>query len=166
MTIATPATPGTPGTSDRVAPRAGSSTTSAAAAAAPRRLGRSIAAVLIAFIAVAVLSLATDQILHMLEIYPPWGAPMYEPGLNLLALSYRVLYAIAGGYIVSALAPRAPMRHVWVLGIIGFVAATAGAVAAISIGGLGPHWYPILLAVTALPTTWLGGVLHGGARAA
>jgi hypothetical protein len=42
------------------------------------------------FVAVVVLSLGTDEALHLLKVYPPWGQPMFEPRLNLLALSYRM----------------------------------------------------------------------------
>jgi hypothetical protein len=41
------------------------------------------------FMTVVVLSLGTDQVLHVVQVYPPWGQPMYDPWLNLLALSYR-----------------------------------------------------------------------------
>ena len=127
----------------------------------PRRLLRSAAAVFLGFISVAVLSLATDQVLHVLEVYPPWGQPMWDPGLNLLALSYRLLYTVLGGYITASLAPRSPMRHVAVVGLLGFIAGSAGAIVAMRLANLGPNWYPITLAVTAFPTVWLGGVLHG-----
>lgn len=140
-------------------------TTTETMPASPRRLLRSIAAVVVGFFSVALLSLATDQILHMLNVYPPWGQPMYEPGLNLLALSYRMLFAVVGGYITARLAPAAPMRHVWILAIIGLIAGSAGAIAAISMADFGPNWYPIALAISAVPTTWLGGVLHSGQRA-
>jgi hypothetical protein len=126
----------------------------------PRRLVRSTAAVFLGFISVAVLSLGTDQVLHVLEVYPPWGEPMYDPGLNLLALSYRILYTIAGGYITASLAPHSPMRHVMVVGILGFIVGTAGAIAAIRMADLGPNWYPIALAITGFPSVWLGGVLY------
>ena len=43
------------------------------------------------------------------------------------------------------------MRHVMILAIIGLVAGTAGAIAAVSVGNLGPNWRPIALAVTAYP---------------
>ena len=45
------------------------------ASAHPRRLGRSTAAVLLGFVAVAVLSLGTDEVLHVLRVFPPWGEP-------------------------------------------------------------------------------------------
>ena len=78
----------------------------------PRNLWRSIVAVFLGFVAVVVLSLGTDQVFHMLRIYPPWNQPMREPGLNLLALSYRIIYTVVGGFITARLAPRNPMRHV------------------------------------------------------
>ena len=82
-------------------------------------MGRSIVAVVAGFLAVVGLSLATDQLFHVLEVYPPWGQPMNDTGDNLLALSYRVVYTVLGGFITARLAPRAPMRHVMILGIIG-----------------------------------------------
>ena len=60
----------------------------------PRRRWRSVGAVFLGFITVVVLSLGTDQLLHVLKVYPPWGQPMYDPGLNLLALSYRIIYTV------------------------------------------------------------------------
>jgi hypothetical protein len=129
-------------------------------------LPRSAAAVFLGFTSVAVLSLTTDQLLHVLDVYPPWGEPMWDRGLNLLALSYRTIYTVLGGYITAALAPRAPMRHVVVVGILGLIAGTAGAIAAITLADLGPNWYPIALAVTGFPCVWLGGVLHGIKRRA
>jgi len=123
------------------------------------RRGRSVAAVAIGFVAVAVLSLGIDEVLHLLQVYPPWGEPMREPSLNLLALAYRSVFTVAGMYLTAALAPSAPVRHALIGGAIGTFVAAAGAVAAIPMD-LGPAWYPIALAVTALPLSWLGGALY------
>jgi hypothetical protein len=120
---------------------------------------RGAGAVLAGFVAVVVLSLGTDQVLHMLQVYPPWDQPMFDPGLNLLALSYRIVYTIVGGYITARVAPQSPMRHALVLGAIGTVIGTAGAIATIPMH-LGPSWYPIAIALTALPCAWLGGTLY------
>jgi hypothetical protein len=125
----------------------------------PRNVWRSIGAVLAGFFAVVILSLGTDQVLHMLKVYPPWGEPMRDPGLNLLALTYRIIYTVFGGYLAARLAPRNPMDHVFVLAIIGLVMGVMGVVATSGMD-LGPRWYPIALAATALPCTLLGGVLH------
>ena len=81
-----------------------------------------------------------------------------------LALAYRCVYNVVGGYIAAKLAPRNPMRHALILGGIGFVLGLAGAIATIPMD-LGPAWYPISLVVTALPFTWLGGVLHRARQA-
>ena len=130
------------------------------AATPSTRLWRSVASVLAGFCTVVILSLGTDQLLHVLQVYPPWGQTMHDPGLNLLALSYRIVYTVLGGYVTARLAPKAPMHHVWVLAGIGLVLGTAGAVATIPMN-LGPAWYPIAIAVTAVPCTLLGGVSHG-----
>ena len=133
--------------------------------APPRNLLRSMGAVLLGFIAVVVLSLATDQVLHSLEVYPPWGQPMHATGLVLLALSYRIVYGVLGSYIAARFAPRNPMRHAMALGVVGFVLSTAAAIATIPMS-LGPSWFPIALVLTALPCAWLGGALHRAGQAA
>lgn len=127
--------------------------------ARPHRLGRSVGAVLLGFIVVVVLSLGTDQVLHVLQVYPPWGQPMHDPGLNFLALSYRCVYAVLGSYLTARFAPHSPMRHALIGGAIGFVISLAGAIAAIPMD-LGPMWYPIVLAFSSLPCAWLGGALY------
>ena len=98
-------------------------------------------------------------LLHVLHVYPPWGEPMHEPGLNALALSYRVVYAVLGSYIAARFAPRNPMRHALILGAVGFVVSLIGAITAIPMN-LGPAWFPIALVLTALPCAWLGGKLY------
>jgi hypothetical protein len=120
---------------------------------------RSTGAVLLGFIAVVGLSLATDQVLHSLEVYPSWGQPMHATSLVLLALSYRLVYGVLGSYIAARFAPRHPMRHALALGVVGFVLSTVAAITTIPMD-LGPSWFPIALVVTALPCAWLGGALH------
>lgn len=121
---------------------------------------RSTLAILMGFVAVVALSLCTDQVLHVLHVFPPWNQPMRDPGLNLLALSYRCVYAVLGSYLAARFAPHSPMRHAMILGVIGLVISGLGAVAALTMVDLGPKWYPIALVVTTLPCAWLGGVLH------
>lgn len=126
----------------------------------PRRRLRSIGAVLVALIAVFVLSLGTDQVLHVLRVYPPWGQTMSD-ALFLLATGYRVVYGVAGGYIAARLAPDRPMQHALALGLLGLILSIAGAAATWNhVPSLGPHWYPLVLIVTAMPCAWAGGKLH------
>ncbi|XDD52152.1 hypothetical protein AB3N59_19530 [Leptospira sp. WS92.C1] len=125
-----------------------------------RVLFRSSKAVLIGLVVIFATSLGTDQILHELNVYPPWGVPMFEPVLNFLALSYRIAYGVLGSYITAKFAPGNPMRHALILGGIGFVLSSLGAITAINYN-LGPAWYPISLICTSLPCAWLGGKLEG-----
>ena len=129
----------------------------------PASSGRSGVAVVAGLLVVIIASLATDELLHVLQVYPPWGEPMRDPWLNLLALTYRCLYAVLGAYITAQLAPRNPMWHGLLLGLIGLVLSTAGAIAAIPLD-LGPTWYPIALALSSVPCSWLGAVLHRRGR--
>lgn len=124
----------------------------------PRRIGRSVVAVIAGFAAVVVLSTAADAALHAAKIYPPPEQGLHDPLLNLLALAYRSLFTLAGGWITARLAPRAPLKHAFVLGVLGLAAGTAGVVATWNLD-LGPRWYPIALAVSGLPLCWLGGLL-------
>jgi len=125
----------------------------------PPRVLRSTGAVLLGFFSVVVLSLGTDQVLHVLGVYPPWGQPMYDTGLVFLALAYRIVYTVLGAYITARFAPHAPMRHALILGVVGTAAGLAGAIATIPMH-MAPTWYPIALVVTALPCAWVGGFLY------
>lgn len=121
---------------------------------------RSIGAVVAGFVVVVVLSLGTDMVLHATGVFPPWGQPMSD-ALFLLATIYRTIYCIAGSYIAARLAPDKPMKHALVLGVVGLIVSTAGAVATWNNGPeFGPHWYPVALVVTAIPCAWLGGKLR------
>ena len=132
-------------------------TNASAAAVAPRRLGRSILAVFAGFVVVVVLLLGSDEVLHLLKVYPPWGVPMNEPRLNLLALTYRSVFTFIGGYVTARLAPHSPMRHVLVGCGIGLVLGSLGVFAATT-ADLGPIWYPVAVAVTGPVFNWLGGL--------
>ncbi len=127
----------------------------------PRRMGRSIGAVLTGFLAVVILSLGTDAALHATGVFPPWGQPMAD-ALLLLAAAYRIVYGVAGGYIAARLAPDRPMPHALALGVVGLAASIAGAVATWNAGpAFGPHWYPLALIAIAMPCSWAGGRLLG-----
>jgi hypothetical protein len=112
------------------------------------------------FVAIVVLSLGTDQVLHVLKVYPPWGEPMAGV-LFALATAYRIVYTTLGGYITARLAPDAPVGHALILGLVGLVAGLIGVMVNIAKPELGPLWYSIAVAVTGPPCAWLGGVLYG-----
>ena len=127
----------------------------------PRRVWRSIGALLAGFLSVVVLSIGTDQVFHMLDVYPPWGEPMADTSLLLLALGYRCVYGVLGSFIAAWLAPRAPMGHALALGFIGLVPGVAGMIA---MWDVGPNWFPVALVLTTLPCAWLGGVVYGATQ--
>lgn len=124
----------------------------------PRRIGRSIGALLAGFVAVVVLSLGTDFALHATGIFPALGQRMSD-ALFILATAYRTLYGVVGSYVTAQLAPDRPVGHALVGGLIGVALSTLGAVVTWN-KDLGPHWYPLALIVTAMPTAWLGGKLR------
>ncbi len=128
----------------------------------PRRIGRSIGAVLAGMFAGIILSLATDELLHLAHVFPPWSDSMVGfDGPLLLATIYRTIYSIASSYITARLAPNRPMLHVLVGGVVGLVAIIFGAVATWNRGpAFGPHWYSLALLVLALPSAWVGGKLR------
>jgi hypothetical protein len=124
----------------------------------PRRIGRSIVALLAGFVAVVVLSLGTDWALHAAGVFPLLGQRMSD-ALFVLATAYRTVSGVVGSYITAWLAPGRPMGHALMGGLIGVVLSTLGAVVTWN-RDLGPHWYPLALIATAMPTAWLGGKLR------
>jgi hypothetical protein len=123
----------------------------------PRRLLRSIGAVLAGLFVVIILSIGTDVVMHASKIYPPWDERMTD-GLFLLATAYRCVYAVAGSYITARLAPDRPMKHAILLGFVGLALSIFGLVVTWKASPeLGPKWYPLALVATALPCAWLGG---------
>jgi len=127
----------------------------------PRRLGRSLGAVLAGIVACVILSLGTDMLLHVAGVFPALGQPMSDK-LLLLATAYRTVYNIAGSYIAARLAPDRPMMHALWLGVVGLVLCIVGAGVTWNKGpAFGPHWYPVALIVLAMPCAWAGGRLFG-----
>ena len=128
----------------------------------PRRIGRSIAAVLAGMIVGIAITLGTDEVLHIIGVFPPWGASMVGfDGALLLATAYRTVCGVLGSYIIARLAPDRPMQHALVGGLLGLVASIVGAAATWNKGpAFGPHWYPLALVALAMPQAWVGGRLY------
>src|ERR1700741_795785 len=106
-------------------------------AASSRSVVRSIGAVGGAFVTIAILTTAVDQVFHWIGVFPPWGQVTYETGPYVLALVYRNLLGILGGYPAARWAPRAPLKHAAWLGVIGVIVSAAGGAAAVA-NNLGP----------------------------
>jgi len=125
----------------------------------PRRIGRSIVALLAGFAVNVALSLATDLGLSAIGILPALGQQPMNDAQSALATAYRTLYSVISAYTVARLAPYRPLAHAMTGAGIGMALATVGAIATWS-RSLGPHWYSLALIVLALPTGWLGGKLR------
>ncbi len=126
---------------------------------APRRLGRSIGAVLAGLLAIVVTHTGTDAILHATGVFPPAGAVMSD-ALFALATTYRIFFSVLGAALTAQLAPARPLKHALVLGSIGVVGSLAGLLATAGRGPeFGPLWYPLALMLTSLPACWLGAAL-------
>ncbi len=119
---------------------------------------KGIGAILAGIIFIVVTHTATDFVLQKLGIFTPPDQGFHTTWMVVTATIYRSIYTVAGGYLTAALAPDRPMRYVLILGVIGTAAGIVAAIVTIPMQ-LGPAWYPIALAVLALPCTWLGGKL-------
>jgi len=117
---------------------------------------RSIGSVIAGIMTNVILSVVVDSILEAAGIFPPPSQGLFVTWMLALALAYRCVFAVAGGYVTARLAPANPMRHVTILACVGIVLGTIG----VFVGwDLSPHWYPIALVITAFPCTWFGGKL-------
>jgi hypothetical protein len=120
---------------------------------------KGIGAILAGMIFIVVSHTGTDFVLEKLGIFTPPDQGFNITWMVVTATAYRSIYTVIGGYITAALAPEPRMRYVIILGVIGLVISTVAAIATIPMK-LGPAWYPIALAVLALPCVWLGGKLR------
>jgi hypothetical protein len=122
-----------------------------------RRIGRSMLAVLAGIVVGILLSTAADFGLHAIG-FAPSVKERWPNDLLVLATLYRSTFATLGSYVIARLAPNRPMGHSLVAGALGLVLSSLGAAAAWSTT-VGQHWYPVVLALTALPTAWIGAKL-------
>jgi hypothetical protein len=94
----------------------------------PRRIGRSIGAVLAGIFAGLILTIGTDVVLRVIGVFPTWGTSMVGfAGALVLATVYRGVYGVAASYLIARLAPDRPMQHALVGGFMGFVVSIVGA---------------------------------------
>lgn len=119
---------------------------------------KSIGAVVAGLVFIVITHTGSDAILENAGILPK-GHLFVGTGLILVVLGYRAIFSLLGCYLTAWLAPRRPMKHALVLGVIGLVLASIGAIVTANMD-LGPAWYAWTLAVISLPIAWLGGKLY------
>ena len=119
---------------------------------------RSVWAVVAGVLFIVIVSTLVDIVLHLAHVFPPMDQPIND-SLALLATSYRIVIGVGGAWLTARLAQDEPMKHALILGLVGTVLGLVGVVATWN-RGLGPRWYPIALAVLAIPQCWVGGRLY------
>lgn len=123
---------------------------------------KSIGAALAGIFVGAILATVTDMILERTGVLP--SDNLYVAAwLIWIVLAYRTVYTILGCYVTAKLAPKNPMAHAVAVGLLGVVAAAAGAYATRNMD-LGPQWYAWTLAAITIPTGWIGGMIHERTR--
>lgn len=124
---------------------------------------RSIGAIIAGFVVVVLLSTGADYILEATHVFPPPQEQLNRPDILAMALAYRCLFTVIGGWVTAKVAADRPVFHALILGGIGTLAALAGC---ILMWSFGQHWYAIALVITAIPCCWLGGWLVERGRTA
>jgi len=119
---------------------------------------KSIGAVLAGLVFIFVASSVVDLILESLGIFPPPEQGLHITWMVVTASIYRTIISIAGCFLTALLAPSRPLLHALILGFIGLALCTVAAIVFIP-KNLGPAWYPIALAILAVPCGWIGGKL-------
>lgn len=119
---------------------------------------RTIWALVSGAIFVIVVTTLVDIVLHGVHVFPPMDSPI-NGTQALLATAYRIAIGIAGAWLTARLAPNQPMKCAMLLGYIGTGMSLVGVVTTWNMG-LGPHWYPIVLVVLAIPQSWIGARIY------
>ncbi len=132
-----------------------------------KNIFRSIGAVLAGLVTIILLSAITDTILEASGVFPTMEEQQrsgFNDGwLQILALTYRFIYTLLGGYLTAKLAPASPVVHVIVLAVIGTTVGILGLIAVASLG-IFPLWFSIAVIVISFPALWLGGKLGVNGR--
>jgi RsiW-degrading membrane proteinase PrsW (M82 family) len=118
---------------------------------------KTIWAVVAGVLFIIVVTTLVDIVLHAIRVFPPMNQPIND-ALALLATSYRIVIGVGGAWLTARLAPDKPLGHALLLGYVGTFLGLVGVVATWNLG-LGPRWYPMALAVLAIPQCWAGGKL-------
>ena len=119
---------------------------------------RSIVAVVVGFVLIAVLAFGTDALVGMaLPGAFDAAGRTNDVAILLLTLAYVGVYAVVGCYVTARLAPSRPMRHALVLGALGLVFNVVGTMAA---WDTAPAWYHVVALALVMPYAWLGGWLR------
>ena len=119
-------------------------------------MGRSILALLAGFIAEPILVIAADLLYSHINPHAFTAAGLVLGTAAVVVLLYVQIINAISGYITGRIAPRNPVGHALILGVIGFVLCV---IVSLKRWGLEPHWYLLGTIVLAIPSTVFGGYL-------
>lgn len=126
---------------------------------------RSIGAIVVGFVFIAVLSFGTDALVRaaLPDAFDISSGRTDHLSILIFSLVYVGVYAVVGCYLTARLAPSRPMWHALVLGFLGLLFTGA---ATVKLWSMAPAWYNVLSLVLVMPYAWLGGWLAERSRAA
>jgi len=119
-------------------------------------MGRSILALLAGFIAEPILVVAADLLYSRIDpnAFSSDGL-VYGTAAVVVLIYVQIINAISG-YITGRIAPRNPVGHALILGVIGFILCV---IVSWKRWAIEPHWFLLGSIVFAIPSTVLGGYL-------
>lgn len=116
------------------------------------------------FLVTGALSLGADFLLvHLVPGAFDDAGAVENPLILVIMLAYVFVFATLGCYVCGRLAPRAPLKHALILGVLGLILSLVGAVLKWK---LTPAWYHIVATLIPMPSAWLGGQIAAGRRRA
>jgi hypothetical protein len=116
-------------------------------------------AIVVGFLINAVFGTAIDHLFHITNVYPPYGEPMRNHALLLLAFSYRAVLMVLSGYFAAIIAKA--KQAVLILGTIGSVLWLLGALA---MWDFAYPWYNVIGVLLAVPLTFVGWLMYQNRR--
>ena len=116
---------------------------------------KSIGVILLTFISITLLSIATDFLLESIGILPDPKKGLFDTWAIILVLAYRGIYTIFAGFIIAKLAPSKAILHAIILGAVGIII-TILATNDPSFADKAPLWFGYTMAVITIPCLWLG----------
>lgn len=121
-----------------------------------KQILKSIGAIVAGFALGATLSIGTDFLFDKLRIMSMENFKDNSISIILLVIIYRFIFNMAGCFLTAKLAPKNPMKHCIVIGIIGTVLSILGS---FTMWDKAIPFYNIAIILISLPSAWLGGKL-------
>jgi hypothetical protein len=119
-------------------------------------MGRSILAVLAGFVAEPILVFAADFLYSRINPHAFTADGAVFGGAAAVVLIYVQIINAISGWITGVIAPKKPVTHALILGVIGFILCI---IVSARRWGLEAHWFLLGGIVLAIPSTVLGGYL-------